>query len=493
MVETSVAETLSGAEVRVLNALLEGPGTPEEVESRGGFDSIVEVMNAASWLSSKGLVTIDESVRTSYVLGTEGERYIAEGLPEMRLLAAMDGRREARIADLFAAPGLDKPTVTIAIGALKGLGSAVERGLLVLPESVEAAVAERQSYLSVVAEGRAEPGPVLEHLLGRKGVVERRERVVRHLRLTEAGAELARSGLEVREEVSQLTSELIQSGRWRNARFRPYDVQAFAPAAPMGRTHPLRDLLEEIAEVFVSMGFQEITGEYVQSCLWNMDALFIPQDHPARDLQDTFYLSEPAKYPLEPIADLVRAVHEHGGGTGSRGWQYVWDPAEAERVIMRTHTTVNTIRYLVAHPDPPTRVFNIGRNFRRENMDPTHLPEFYQVDGIVQEEGANFRMLIGILKEFYRRMGFSDVRVRPSYFPYTEPSMEIEAQWQGRWLEMGGSGIFRPEVTEPYGVRHPVLAWGLGLERLAMLRYGLEDIRNLYLSDLEWVRSAPIF
>jgi phenylalanyl-tRNA synthetase alpha chain len=160
--------------------------------------------------------------------------------------------------------------------------------------------------------------------------------------------------------------------------------------------------------------------------------------------------------------------------------------------MLRTHTTVNTIRYLAAHPDPPVKVFSIGRTFRKEAIDSTHLPEFIQVEGIVMEEGANLGMLVGLLKEFYKRMGMEDIRIRPGYFPYTEPSLEPEVFFKGKWMELGGAGIFRPEVTRPFGVKHPVLAWGLGLERLAMALLNVDDIRKLYVSDIDWLRNAPI-
>jgi len=194
----------------------------------------------------------------------------------------------------------------------------------------------------------------------------------------------------------------------------------------------------------------------------------------------------------EKLLDVVAKIHETGGKTNSKGWGYKFSKEESKRVLLRTHTTVNTIRYLAKNPEPPAKIFSIGKVFRRENIDTTHLPEFYQVEGIVYEKNANFRELIGVLKEFYRKMGFEKIRFRPAYFPYTEPSMEIEVEWNGKWMELGGSGIFRPEVTEPFGIKEPVLAWGLGLERMAMMMLGLYDIRELYFSDIEWLRKLPL-
>ena len=218
----------------------------------------------------------------------------------------------------------------------------------------------------------------------------------------------------------------------------------------------------------------------------------IPQDHPARELHDTFYLSEPASFVIneKEIVDAVKEIHEDGGNTGSKGWGASWSKETAQQALLRTHTTVGTIRYLSNNPTPPARVFSVGRVFRREALDSTHLPEFTQVEGIIVEPEANFGMLIGVLKEFYRRMGFNDVRVRPAYFPYTEPSLEVEVKFGKKWLELGGAGIFRPEVTSPFDIECPVLAWGLGLERLAMLHLDLEDIRMLYQSDLKWLKET---
>jgi len=271
-------------------------------------------------------------------------------------------------------------------------------------------------------------------------------------------------------------------------------VGTFAPSLHGGKKHPLSQYIEKIREVFSEMGFTEISGDFVELAFWDFDALFQPQDHPARDMQDTFYTVDPETFPLpaEDIINRIKDMHEKGGDIESDGWGYAWDIEEAGQAILRTHTTVNSIRYLSVHPDPPVKVFTVGRIFRRETITWKNLPEFQQVEGIVMEENANLGMLIGILKEFYRKMGFEKVRVRPGFFPYTEPSMEVEVYFKGTWMELGGSGIFRPEVTHPFGIKHPVLAWGLGLERLVMVNEGIEDIRDIYVSDIDWLRNSEL-
>ena len=255
----------------------------------------------------------------------------------------------------------------------------------------------------------------------------------------------------------------------------------------------MQSLIERIRSVFLEMGFSEIEGDYVQSAGWNMDALYIPQSHPARTMQDTFYLSDPEKVDVdEKYLDIWSKVHEYGHDTGSKGWGGYFNRDEAQKALLRTHTTVNTVKHIAENPGVPSRVFGIGRVFRQETIDRTHMPEFHQIEGIIHEPEASLPMLVTTLKTFYAKMGYPDVRVRPAYFPYSEPSAEVDILWRGEWLELGGSGIFRPEVTEPIGTEWPVCAWGMGLERLAMLVLGLDDIRQLYQPDLERLRKMPL-
>jgi len=504
--DTGIEATLSAAEKKVLKAF-EGKEdaalTPEEIFESGDFASEVEVMNAISWLRSKHLINLREIVKKFYSPDREGREFIENGTPERRALQMFSEKGEITVPELGRALGKQ---VSVAVGWLrrKGWGdvrkeggetriSITEKGRQALTrEDIDLKVLKKLvSELTEDGLTEEEKG-ILRALLTRKGVVKVRDTILREARLTDAGKEVVRRGIVIRPEVSALTPELISSGKWREVAIRPYDIHAFAPEVRRGTLHPLTLLMEEIREIFVSMGFREIEGNYVESAFWNMDVLFIPQDHPARELQDTFYLKRPHRIPIKDkvLMERVKAIHENGGEMGSKGWRYRWSRKEAERSLLRTHTTVNTIRYLSEHNTPPVKVFSLGRVFRKEAIDSTHLPEFHQIEGILMEEDASFGMLIGLLREFYSRMGFREIRFRPAYFPYTEPSMEVEVRFGGKWLELGGSGIFRPEVTAPFDIEHPVLAWGLGLERLAMLKLGLRDIRDLYIPDVEWLQKA---
>ena len=222
--------------------------------------------------------------------------------------------------------------------------------------------------------------------------------------------------------------------------------------------------------------------------------MFIPQDHPARELQDTFYLEYPASIKVEDekLVETVKNIHENGGDTGSTGWGGEWSREMAEQALLRTHTTVNTIKSIAENSDAPKKVFSLSRIFRKESIDATHLPEFTQIEGFIIDENANFDMLVSLIREFYSKMGFDQIRIRPAYFPYTEPSLELEVFFNGKWMELGGAGILRPEVVAPFGIDTPVLAWGFGFERLAMLKWGITDIRDLYISDIDNLKKNTI-
>ena len=496
---------LSANESKLLLALdrLNGRADPKRIFEAGGFSQLVEVMNAGSWLQSKGAVVISEVARKVYSI--KDRAVLDRGLPErraIRLLAEKGG--EGDMGDLAAE--LSKEETSIALGWLRKkdlatISKADGRTVLRLTENGRDAL-DRPTADEVLLEQLAEEEmseetldkAVIAALRSRQDLVAEKLLVTRTMELTDLGREIVSMGLEVKDEVAQLTPELIQTGKWKDVQFRRYDVRTFAPAVHPGKKHPLTRIADEIRTIFVDMGFTEIDEEYVQPAFWNMDALFTPQDHPARELQDTFYLKNPCKLQLEDdgIIDRVCAMHETGGDTGSKGWRYRWCREESERALLRTHTTVNTIRHLWRNPEPPVKVFSLSKVFRKEAIDATHLPEFTQIEGIIMEKDASFDMLCGIIKEFYRRMGFENVRFRPGYFPYVEPGLEVEVEFKGSWLELGGAGVFRPEVTAPFGVKYPVLAWGMGFERLAMLRWDLKDLRDLYISDVDMLRTSPI-
>jgi phenylalanyl-tRNA synthetase alpha chain len=461
------------------------------------------VMRAALSLTEKKLLETHEKNKSAISLTEEGSKYVKEGLPERRLLnAIIKLGGEAPVNKAVEEAGLEKNFLSVALGWLNRKGWAtIEQGKL--KSIMKPPHGEDEKLLHLLAE---EKSVTIEELsqelqkavsvLKRRRLAEIDEKTLRELELTTEGWILVNEGIEVTEEISQLTPELIRSGGWRKVNLRHFNVKA--PGAPVypGKIHPAQQIIQRVREIFLEMGFTEIRGSLVQTAFWNFDALFQPQDHPARDIVDTFYLAQPNKGTL-PEKEVVKAVaktHEDGWKTGSRGWEYSWSPEEAKRLLLRTHTTATTIRYLSEHKEPPIKVFSVDRVYRNEKVDYKHLAEFHQIEGIIMDKKVTLRDLMGTLKEFYLKLGLKKVQFWPSYFPYTEPSMQstVYVPELKTWVELCGMGIFRPEVLAPFGVKHPVLAWGGGLERLILLKLGIEDIRLLYKNNLGWIRRTPV-
>lgn len=494
---------LGNNERRMLKAMLSKPNQEwslEQLLSVTGWNDQVHVAGAGKGLQEEGMVEVKETTSRLVSLGEEGNRAYENGLLESRLWDWIRSVEEdQRNMGSLISSGFDRKESGPGIGILKGLGVEIVSGNLVFSdeEEITKEIARRTDFIKSLSNSPVEASTMdeglISHFSSRSGLLEFEETTSRTWKLTKSGSSVDQSELIESQMIGELTPEMLQTDSWMGAEFKPFDVQAPAPTPTGGRRHPMQSLIERIRSVFLEMGFSEIDGDYIQSAGWNMDSLFIPQSHPARTMQDTFYLDQPEKVEIEDsYLDLWARVHEHGHDTGSRGWGGEFDKDESQKALLRTHTTVNTVRHIAENPSQPSRVFGIGRVFRQETIDRTHMPEFHQIEGIIHEPDASLPMLISTLKTFYAKMGYPDVRVRPAYFPYTEPSAEVDILWKGEWLELGGSGIFRPEVTEPLGTEWPVCAWGMGLERLAMLILGLDDIRQLYQPDLERLRKMPL-
>ncbi|CAJ0838501.1 4302_t:CDS:2 [Entrophospora sp. SA101] len=294
--------------------------------------------------------------------------------------------------------------------------------------------------------------------------------------------------LTIEKQARDITFEMLQSGEWKKANFKNYNFDALGIPPPGGHLHPLMKVREEFRNIFFEMGFEEMpTNRFVESSFWNFDALFQPQQHPARDAHDTFFLKDPeitTKFPTDYL-QRVKEVHSVGG-YGSIGYNYDWKIEEAQKLILRTHTTAvsSYMLYNLAQQKEfkPAKYFSIDRVFRNETVDATHLAEFHQVEGVIADKGLTLGDLIGFMNTFFGKMGVTNLRFKPAYNPYTEPSMEIFSYHQGlgKWVEIGNSGMFRPEMLEPMGLDPDVrvIAWGLSLERPTMIKYKIDNIRE---------------
>ncbi|XRP97522.1 phenylalanine--tRNA ligase subunit alpha [Methanocaldococcus sp. 16A] len=446
-----------------------------------------KILRVSLWLKGKDLVETEEKVKKIVKLIKEDD------FPERKIAKYLKQQNTNEVEIKKLKDILPKEEINAALGAIKRKGIAkIEKGKIIFDnldyKDVEEEILQKIKENKYLNNFNEEEKKIIE-ILKKRGYVDFDEEKEIKIRLTEKGKEFIKKLIEIEEEITQLTRDIIISGKWKKAYIRPYDVKV--PTKPIypAKVHPLTRIIREVKEILLAMGFKEIKSPIVETEFWNFDMLFEPQDHPAREMQDTFFLKYPKVGNIpEDLLPKVKEVHE-------RCWKYKFDENISRRLILRTHTTASSIRYLASlsedEKEKPHKVFCIDRVFRNEAIDYKHLPEFYQCEGIIMDDNVNFNNLIGVLKEFLNRLGFEKVRFRPAYFPFTEPSLEAEVYLEGKgWLEILGAGIFRPEVLEPIGIKKPVLAWGIGFSRLAMLRFGLTDIRDLHKNDLDWLKRV---
>jgi phenylalanyl-tRNA synthetase alpha chain len=472
----------------------------QQLEEKSGL-SLDQIRRGVEWLKSKKLVETHETENDSYSLGELGTRAIEFGLPERRIVNAV--KKAGGVEEITPISRLLGTEFGAAFGiAKKNKWIRIEGTRIFLAKGHENREPEEDILEKIAGEKRLSREALTDQELQTIEVLEKRyDGFVIKTRTKAVSVELTPEGRNalktlVSNEIDEITPEVLRTGSWKEQPLRAIDVVSPAPAYYPGRRHPMRLFMNEVREAFISLGFEEIYGSMSQSALWNFDALFIPQQHPAREMQDTFYLAKTRanleRYDVEIRA--IKSAHEEGADTGSRGWRYPWSVEEASRVVLRTHTTAVTISYLAEKRPEEARVFSVGRVFRNEKSNYKHNPEFYQIEGVMVGKKLNVRNLIYTLSKFYSKLGFNEIKFWPTYFPYTEPSLQtmVYLKEAGRWMELGGMGPFRPEVTLPLGVKNPVLAWGLSLDRLVMLRYHVDDIRQLFGANLGWLRKSPV-
>jgi phenylalanyl-tRNA synthetase alpha chain len=515
--QVAVLHAASATDERTIDHLADETGHKPETVTGAAFE-----------LRDEGLVAVAERTETDVTLTDEGRRYLEAGLPEIRLYraAVAAGATDAPVqmgAVLGDADLGDAVDIALANYARKGYGE-VDSGTVTADPDADPDGDPEAAALAAVADADADADagdgggdgdgdgdghgngstaidPSVRDQLERRGLVQVDERTVRSVTLSEAGVTALMEGVEAVEAVDRLTPELLTSGEWRDVEFAEYNVAADATESRGGRVHVLRQMAERVTDVLVGMGFSEMDGPHADAEFWINDCLFMPQDHPARTHWDQFGLDVPPMDELPAdLLDRVEAAHREGVGEDGDGYHSPWTDEVAREVDLRGHTTSLSMRYLsgeaVGELDPPERYFSVEKVYRNDTLDATHLLEFFQIEGWVMAEDLSVRDLMGTFEEFYRQFGITDVQFKPHYNPYTEPSFELfgEHPETGELIEIGNSGMFREEVLEPLGVECDVMAWGLALERLAMLVTGAEDIRDLHgtLLDLEFLRNAEV-
>ncbi|MFI5304829.1 MAG: phenylalanine--tRNA ligase subunit alpha [Nitrospiria bacterium] len=513
---SEVMESLHPLEKKVLLYLKEVMlPLPVKILAEANIIEPSQIEMVLGWLHSKQVCEVLETGRKKLIsLTAVGELYAKMGIPEIRIFNRID-LSSITIKEIQSSREFEPEEISSAIGALKESGL-IQIGpggiLLVKNREVLTQFRKIQTLLEKLLEkkGRIPTQELSEvekmiaeeysHKRGKsKGIIRIDEEVDRNIVLTPS---LGKSVLALLTDepaertYSQLTPEMLKEGSWRKQFPRKYNIHLRPSRIAIGKKHPYRQFLDFMKTKLIGLGFMEMKGELVETEFWNNDALFMPQFHPARDIHDVYFVKDPhfAKMIPQPYLNQVSAVHKDGGKTGSRGWRYTFDEERAKRLILRSQGTAVSARTLCSNPTIPGKYFSIARCFRYDQVDATHASDFFQVEGIVLGAKINFKTLLGLLTLFAKEVAkATEVKFLPAYFPFTEPSVEIHVKHpQLGWMELGGAGLFRPEVTIPLNVNVPVIAWGLGLDRMAMMALDIQDIRDLFSADLELVRSKKV-
>lgn len=506
-----LAESLHSLERKVLDVFFKDSRSKMEegylLTVSGLSDS--QLSMAAGWLLAKGVLAIaTEKTRQLAYLTELGSGY---NPPVLHIVEKLKSGEQVTIAHLRKV--MEPTDVSKAIGELKdaGLINIHPGGVLELAvpktdvdnsqpiqeaESLKALIQLRDYPIDLDKIAKSGRELILKHASarGKKGIFDIKEQRTQIYGLTELGQHLVNrlpSKEAIGEEIGLLTPQMLRDESWRGKRFRKYNIQLPPPRIVGGRKHPYRGFLDQVKQKFISMGFEEMRGPLVESEFWDMDALYMPQFHPAREIHDVYFVEGFDKSIPEKVVARVADSHRSGGESGSRGWRYSFDVQRTRRWVLRSQGTAVSARTLGGNPKIPGKYFSIARCFRYDQVDATHAPDFFQVEGIVLGQEIHFRTLLGLLTLFAKEVARAEeIKFLPAYFPFTEPSVEMHVRHPKLgWMELGGAGLFRPEVTKPLGVDVPVIAWGLGLDRMAMVALGISDIRDLFSPDLGLIRE----
>ncbi|MEW6062958.1 MAG: phenylalanine--tRNA ligase subunit alpha [Nanoarchaeota archaeon] len=500
-----IAERLSPLEKRVLPILKEGMKL-EQIQAEAKLTE-TEALRALQLLENKKLLKLNSVTKEIIKIDSNGRIYAKNGLPERQFVDTLRNKI-LTLKEIKEKTKLSDEELSIALGVLKGKNALNlkkekeikinlnENGLKLLEHatSEELLLKKISEKIIGIDELTEIEKNAFENLRKRKNIIK--SDVIKEIKisLTDLGREIKK--IRIKENYLEvLDSRILKNKSWKGRKFRKYDIKISVPKLYPTKRHFVNEAVDYIRRIWLDLGFKEMTGNIIQTAFWNFDALFVPQDHPARDLQDTLFVKgKYGRLPDKKIVNAVKNAHENGGNTGSFGWQYKWDPKESERLLLRTHTTVLSAETIakLKESNLPAKFFAVSKVFRNETVDWKHSFEFIQSEGIVIDKNADFKHLLGYLREFFDKMGFKKIRFRPSFFAFTEPSLEVDVWHPERkeWIETAGAGIFRPEVVKPlFGIEVPVLAWGIGVDRAIVDYYNIKDIRELHKNNLKFIRN----
>lgn len=492
-------KTVVTQEMRAILKYLEknGPITLNTLATEIGWPR-GKIEFVTSHLKKQKLVITETTKISEAKLTQDGRLVLKNGLPENQILDRLSETPAGlSLKNLVKTLDISKQASNAGLGQLRKLKMIViEKGVVRIQKPQSRANIDLETALEAIANnpGATSAAEILEELTRRSFVVSR-ERQQTSIRLSPIGKK-SLTNLKIQSRITRLTPGQIRSGKWRDLELKSYNMSAAPKSISTGRKHPYLSFLEEVKIRLVGLGFTEMRGPPVESEFWNFDALFQAQDHPAREWSDVYMVQAPTHGRLpkdNKIVENVRRVHETGEPVGSRGWRYRWDPMKSSRLVLRPQGTAVSARTLYKMPIP-SKFFCIARCYRPDSVDATHLSEFNQLEGISCDPAITFRDLLGLLKTFAIEIGgATEVRFKPDFYPFTSPSVELSAKHPILgYIEFGGAGIFRPEVTSPFGIKDPVIAWGLGVDRLFMVKNQINDIRELFSQNLQWLRTVPM-
>ncbi len=499
-----IIESLSPNERAIIPYLNEK--TLENIDKKTGLGKTA-VLRALEFLSNKDIIKINIKEKKIIELGINGLRYAKDDLPERKLSNIILEKSPIPMDKAKQLSQLNDNEFKAALGVLKNKALInLVNGNIILIGHKENLVQEtlEEKFLKIlpknINELEQEEKLAFEKLKSRKEIIDIQNKKIIGFEITELGNKLINSDISPSKNMIEiLTPAMIKSGSWKGKKFRRYDITSPVPRIFGGKKHFVNQATDYAKKIWLEMGFKEMTGNLIQTGFWNFDALFTAQDHPVREMHDTFFIkNKQGNLPKEELLNEVKKAHE-GEIEGSKGWQYDWKEEDARKIVLRTHTTclsAKTLTKIAEDKEFPAKYFALGKCFRNETVDWYHNFEFNQTEGIVVDENANFRQLLGYLKEFFKKMGYEKIRIRPGYFPYTEPSLEIDIfhPTKKQWMELGGAGMFRPELTIPiFGKHIPVLAWGPGFDRIIMDFFNITDLREMYENNINKLRKIKIW
>lgn len=499
-----IIESLSPNERKILPHLKER--SFEKIAEISGLDK-TSVLRSLEFLSNKKIIELKISEETIVELGVNGLLYARVGLPERRLANLLVEKNIIPLSEGAKISKLNDNEFKVALGTLKKklIIDLVNQNITLIANKEELTKKSlEEKFIESLPKNINDLSPEekysLESLKNRRDIIDIQNKKIIEYNILSLGEKILKKDLTSSKDlIEQLTPTLLRSGNWKGKKFRRYDILSPVPRIFGGKRHFVNQSTDYAKKIWLEMGFKEMTGPMCVTGFWNFDALFTAQDHPVREMQDTYFiLGKNGKLPEKKLVNSVKDAHT-GDIKGSIGWQSDWSEDPAKKVLLRTHTTcisAKTLKNIADKKEFPTKYFALGKCFRNETVDATHGFEFNQTEGIVIDENANFRQLLGYLIEFFNKMGYEKIRIRPSYFPYTEPSLEIDVFHPifKKWFELGGAGMFRPEVTIPFFGRHiPVLAWGPGFDRIIMEYFNITDLREMYKNDINKLRDIKIW